>query len=193
MAAGNYQSSLLAMFGHEGGWSNHKDDPGGATNFGVTQRVFNVWRMLNGKPVESVRRITILEAGQIYKKQYWDVVKADFLPYGLDYALFDYAVNSGPVKAVKELQKALGIRSDGVIGAETELHIRNLSGQTEKIKSMIGRIQRDRLAFLKRLKHWKTFGRGWTRRVSEVREKSLKMADENSSLLDPNQLVMSGM
>lgn len=191
MASGNFQNSLVLIFGHEGKFSNHPDDPGGATNFGVTQKTFNFWRRYEGKPIESVRNITIFEASRLYKKQYWDAVRGDMLPIGLDHVIFDYAVNSGPVKAIKELQKALQITSDGVIGAETELNIRELSGKTDKISALIKLILKRRMSFLRRLKNWRSFGRGWTNRVRRVEQEALKMATENSSLLDPNQLSFS--
>src|SRR5690554_3967496 len=109
------QNWILAS---EGGYVDHPSDPGGATNLGITHRTLAAWR---GKPVtkQDVRNLTRAEALEIYKAQYWRTSGADRMPAGLDYAVFDYAVNSGPARAVKDLQRVLGVGVDGVVGAQT--------------------------------------------------------------------------
>src|SRR5690349_1648581 len=103
----NFDASLAAVLHHEGGYVNHPRDPGGATNKGVTQKTYDNWRVDHGLPPQSVRLITPAEVMAVYKRRYWDAVKGDSLPAGLDYCLFDLAVNSGPVRAITFLQEAL--------------------------------------------------------------------------------------
>lgn len=156
----NFPTSLDLVLAHEGGFSNHPKDPGGATNRGVTQRVYDAWRERKGLPKRSVRQITIGEARTIYLEQYWAPIQGDELPLGLDYALFDFAVNSGVSRAVKELQKILGVRVDGVMGTMTLGAIRKAP-----VEKLIEDLCYRRMAFLEGLKHWNTFKKGWTRRV----------------------------
>ena len=151
---------------HEGGYVNHPDDPGGATNMGVIQRTYNGWRRKKGLPTQSVRNITKEEVVAIYKDQYWDKVWGDELPNGLDYTLYDFAINSGPSRAVKFLQRQLNVKEDGVFGNVT------LGAVLAKndIEQLIIDINFSRWTWLKRLRHFKTFGRGWTRRVMGEQE-----------------------
>lgn len=156
----NYFLAKKWMLVHEGGFVDHPKDPGGATNLGVTQRVYDAYRSRHGIPTRSVSKITDQEVGDIYRKQYWDAVRGDDLPAGVDYAVFDFAVNSGPSRAIKELQKVLGVTADGIIGQVT------LSAAEGAIAThVVNALCHNRLAFMKRLKHWGTFGKGWTRRV----------------------------
>ena len=149
---------------HEGGFANHPKDPGGATMKGVTQRVYDGYRSRQGLPLRSVKHITDQELQMIYRLQYWDVVQGDRLPAGLDYAVFDYAVNSGPGKAAKDLQRELGVKVDGVIGQIT-LAAAQAVEKAGKIEDLITRLCARRMAFLRSLSTFKHFGRGWTRRV----------------------------
>lgn len=151
---------------HEGGYVNHPDDPGGATNMGVIQRTYDGWRTRNGKPRQSVRNITKAEVVAIYKDQYWDKVWGDRLPSGLDYSLYDFAINSGPSRAIKFIQRLVGVKEDGVMGNVTFDAIR----QRNDIESLIIELNFARWAWLKRLRHFSTFGRGWTRRVMGEQE-----------------------
>lgn len=157
---------------HEGGYVNHPRDPGGATNKGITQRTYNAFRRRNGQPTRSVRDITTREIGQIYRRQYWQVVRADQLPDGVDYCTYDAAVNSGPARGAKWLQRAVGVTADGVVGEITLAAV----AQHEPV-TIINRMCDDRMAFLRRLGHWGTFGRGWTRRVNDVRRHALADAE----------------
>ena len=151
----------------EGGFVNHPKDPGGATNHGITKRVLERWR---GKKLtaQDVEDLTKAEAEQILKAQYWDLVRGDQLPSGLDYMVADYGVNSGPAKAVKDLQRTLkqmgfALTIDGLMGPETLGILGKLSqAQAEQLVSLYAS---RRMTFLQGLKTWSTFGRGWTRRV----------------------------
>jgi len=148
----------------EGPYSNHPKDPGGPTNHGITIKVLSAERG-RAVSVDEVRALSLDEAVSIWKRNYWDVAMCDRLPAGLDYAMFDYALNSGPKKAVKDLQRALGPlytgALDGVMGALTLDAVRkvnNLPGLIETLCEL-------RFAFIKSLKTFSTFGRGWTRRI----------------------------
>jgi len=115
----NFNECLELVLKHEGGFVNHPKDPGGATNRGVTQKVYDAYRKTRARPIQSVKFISEDETKAIYKFQYWDRVQGDFLPRGLDYAVFDFAVNSGVGRASKYLQACVGTKQDGVIGAMT--------------------------------------------------------------------------
>lgn len=144
----------------EGGYVNHKDDPGGPTDRGITQATYNAWNKLKGKPQKSVKGISKAEADSIFVSQYLSPVKFDELPAGLDYAVADFSINSGPSRAAKELQRVLGVKQDGVIGLKTLAAIKSKNLQT-----LIVEYCERRLSFMQSLKIWPTFKRGWTIRV----------------------------
>ncbi|TSJ64621.1 hypothetical protein FO470_05010 [Starkeya sp. 3C] len=164
MTASSFDEALKRVLVHEGGYANHPADPGGATNRGVTQRVYDGWRRRKGQKTRSVRSITATEVAAIYRQQYWDAVRADDMPPGVDYVVFDGAVNSGPAQAVKWLQRALGVVADGTVGAVTLAALEKHPDHDALIADMMSR----RLAMLKGLRTWKTFGKGWSSRVANV-------------------------
>ena len=166
-----FQRALPKILVHEGGFVNHPDDPGGATNKGITQRTYNNWLRSQGTEQRSVRQITDEEVHAIYREGYWDSVQADKLPPGVAYCVFDAAVNSGPGRAVRWLQECIGAKVDGVVGPET-IGASNDANAVETVNDYCDK----RLAFMKRLRHWNTFKNGWTRRVREVRKQSLEWA-----------------
>lgn len=167
MTSQNFVPSLSGVLVHEGGWSNHKSDPGGATMKGVTQRVYDAYRRRRDLQPQSVHLITETELRDIYRKQYWDAVKGDKLPDGVDYVVFDGAVNSGPAQSVKWLQRALGtVKVDGVIGEATLAAVEAYPDHDRLIALMLDR----RLAFLKALKIWPVFKGGWTARIAQVKD-----------------------
>jgi len=166
---GNFLRCLTEVLKHEGGYVNHPLDPGGMTNLGVTRRVWEEW---TGKPADEtiMRGLTRDMVAPLYKAKYWDAVKGDDLPSGVDYAVFDIAVNSGPRKAAVILQEAMGVTADGVIGPKTL--------QAAKVAppvGLIGVICNKRMDFLRSLPHFKTFGEGWTVRVKSVRKTASEM------------------
>lgn len=163
---GAIQQWVLAA---EGGYVDHPSDPGGATNLGITHKTLAAWR---GKPVtkQDVRNLTRDEALQIYKAQYWDAVRGDQLPAGLDYAVFDYAVNSGPARAVKDLQRVLGVGVDGIVGAQTLAAIAR-----RQTADLITGLSDRRRAFVRGLSTYSTFGRGWERRIASVEANALSL------------------
>jgi len=151
----NFNDAFDRLMGHEGGYSNHPDDPGGETMWGVTKRVA-VSYGYNG-PMRDLPRDT---AKQIYRKQYWEAVQADQLPDCVKFEVFDGAVNSGVSQAVKWLQRAAGATPDGVIGAQTIAAARAAG-------PMLGaHYNGQRLQFMADLPTWPSFGKGWARRIA---------------------------
>lgn len=171
MAASSFTVALARVLRHEGGYSNHPADPGGPTMRGVVQRVYDAHRASKGLPRRSVREIDTAELTEIYRRQYWDAVRGDELPVGLDYCVFDAAVNSGPGQAAKWLQRALALTADGQIGAVT---LRAAQDAADKV-AVIDDVCARRLAMLKALKTWPVFGTGWGRRVADVRRDAAAM------------------
>lgn len=167
----NFRPSLTATLKHEGGYADHPADPGGATMRGITQRVYDGYRRRRGMAPTSVRHITPAEIEDIYRLQYWDACRCDELPAGIDFCMFDGAVHSGPAQAAKWLQRTLGVRADGVIGEATLA-----AARAAPVGTIIDGVCDRRLAMLRTLKTFRHFGAGWTRRVSEVRELSRRMA-----------------
>lgn len=165
----NFDKALRLVLVHEGGFVNHPRDPGGATMKGVTLDTFRR-HFGAGKTVNDLRNITQDQLASIYRSGYWDKCKCDELPAGVDYAVFDVAVNSGPGRAAKFLQAAVGAAQDGGIGPNT---LSKVAAQDPA--AIINSVCDKRLAFLKGLNTFATFGTGWTRRVSGVRQQALTM------------------
>lgn len=163
MTASLYRPALSLVLAHEGGYVNHPTDPGGPTNKGVTQRVYDAYRRVHGQPMQSVKLITPLEVEDIYKQQYWKLCRGDSLPAGLDYAVFDFAVNSGVSRALRYLQRLVGVTDDAVIGQATLAAVYEAAEVNEE--ALIIGYCANRLQFLKGLGTFPTFGKGWTRRV----------------------------
>lgn len=163
MSASNFRPSLALVLAHEGGYVNHPADPGGPTNKGVTQAVYDAYRRYSGSPIQTVRNITAEETAEIYQKQYWKLIRGDSLPCGLDYAVFDFGVNSGVSRAVKYLQRLVGVPDDAVIGNQTLAAIEVKARQDEE--ALIAQYCANRMAFLRSLGTFHVFGLGWTRRV----------------------------
>lgn len=164
----NFAEALQHVLKHEGGFVNHPDDPGGMTNLGCTKVV---WEEHCGHPVDekAMRALTPADVAPLYKRKYWDKVQGDELPSGVDYAVFDAAINSGPGRAAKWLQACVGAEPDGAIGPKTLAAVRAADA-----KELIDDYSKRRLSFLMDLKHWPTFGKGWSRRVADVAESAKK-------------------
>jgi len=171
MSQSNFDECVELMLAHEGGFVNHPQDPGGMTNLGVTKRVWEEWL---GRPVteKEMRALTPLMVKPLYKRKYWDAVRADDLVAGVDYVVFDVAVNSGPGRAIKFLQSAVGVTADGGFGPNTMAAVKKAE---EDPTRLIELYCAKRLEFLQSLKTFETFGKGWSRRVAEVKDKALKM------------------
>lgn len=176
----NYSEALNHVLKYEGGYVNHSKDPGGPTNMGITQRTYDGWRRSLNRALRSVELITFNEAASIYKRDYADKVRFNQLPSGLDFAMFDFAVNSGVARAVKFLQAIVGTTQDGVLGSIT---LGAVAKREPKI--LIKRLCEHRHAFLIGLRAYQYFGRGWSKRVESVKHYAFKMAsnsDESPTL-----------
>ena len=166
---GNFEKCLEKILHAEGGYVWHPRDPGGETNLGVTKRVYQEW---GGK--KNMKDLTEEDVAPIYEKNYWFKAKCYQLPSGLDLAVFDWSVNSGPGRAVKKLQKMIGTVADGGIGPNT---LRTLDEYIKHhgLAVTIENYKNVRQAFYESLSTFDTFGKGWTRRNNETLEAALKM------------------
>jgi len=171
MAAASYKEALRRLLVHEGGNDDDPRDPGGRTSRGILQREWDAWRKAHPGLPADVWRAPQDQVEAIYRRKYWDALRCDDLPAGIDYAVFDYGVNSGISRAAKVLQRLLGIAVDGGIG-----HTTIAAAAGANAAKLIDQICDERLAFLQRLRTWPTFGKGWGRRVREVRAAALAMA-----------------
>ena len=162
-----FEEALEHVLKHEGGFVNHPADPGGMTNLGVTKKVWDEWIGCESSEDE-MRNLKPEDVAPLYKKMYWDRVKGDDLPSGVNYCVFDAAVNSGTGRAAKWLQEAVGAVPDGAIGAKTLANV-----AAHDADSLVNAYCDVRLNFLKSLKTFDTFGKGWSRRVEGVRQTAL--------------------
>ena len=165
----NFEHCLKMLLHHEGGFVNHPQDPGGMTNLGVTKKVYDAWIGHESTEAE-MRALTPADVGPIYKKNYWDKVRGDDLPAGVDWAAFDWAVNSGAGRPAKAIQRIVGATQDGAIGPKTLQAVMDV--EPEKIVEGVYDI---RQKFYESLKTFDTFGRGWTRRNQETLDQAKKL------------------
>ena len=165
----NFVTSLETVLKHEGGYVDHPKDPGGRTNMGITQAVYENY--LNRTVTEEeMKNIKIGDVRIIYKENYWDKVKGDDLPSGVDFCVFDWAVNSGVSRASKAFQKIIGAKADGVIGPNTLKAVE--SPDSEVIIQQLTEARED---FYKRLSTFDTFGKGWLNRNEKTAMLSLEL------------------
>ena len=165
----NYQKCLETILHHEGGYVNHPKDPGGETNLGVTKRVYEEWG-----GTKDMKDLTVADVAPIYKKNYWDRVKGDELPSGLDLCVFDFGVNAGTGRSAKYLQTMIGTVADGGIGPNT---LKAVAAYVEEngLQTTIENYQANRQRYYEKLRTFETFGRGWTRRVDETTSSAIEM------------------
>lgn len=169
----------------EGGYVDHPKDPGGPTDRGITQKTFDAWNRANGRSLRSVRGISKEEADQIIFTQYMQPIRFDDLPAGVDYWLADYSVNSGAAQAVRDVQRQLGLTVDGVLGLVTLAAIRSVDPV-----DLLAALSARRMSFLRGLKTWGTFGKGWTTRVIG---KVAGAQDDDVGVLDRATKLAKGM
>lgn len=152
---------------HEGGYVDHPRDPGGVTNLGVTLGTARAWRLdIDGDgdvDKNDVRLLTPASAEPVYHAGYWLKARCDALPPGVDYMIFDLAVNSGTGRAARYLQRAAGVKEDGVIGPKTLAAVATLNPAR-----LVERLSDIREEFYRSLPTFPTFGKGWLRRLREV-------------------------
>jgi len=167
----NFDQCLALVLKEEGGYVNDPRDPGGRTNHGVTQKVWEDWV---GHPVteDDMKNLSVQDVAPLYKKNYWDKINGDSLPLGIDYATFDMAVNSGVTRAAKTLQQVCGVGQDGQVGPTTIA-----AAEEANSREAATRICEARLAFLQGLPTWPTFGKGWGGRVSRVENLAFRMVE----------------
>jgi lysozyme family protein len=156
----NYAQALKQVLKYEGGKVDDPRDPGGRTAYGVTQATYDAWRKKQNMPTVDVFTISQADVAAIYRQEYWDRISGDDLPAGVDFAVFDYAVNSGVSRAAKALQGVVGTAQDGQIGPAT-------IAATKAYVAMA--VTNQRLAFMKSLSIWSTFGKGWAARIADVK------------------------
>jgi len=167
----NFDKCLQLVLKHEGGYVNHPNDPGGMTNYGVTKKVYEKYL---GKEVTEtdMKDMSLEHVGEIYKRKYWDKVRGDDLPSGLDWAVFDFAVNAGVSRAAKVLQGFIATSVDGVIGSGT---LKAIDNYPTSLKGVIEVYTAQRSSFYRSLKNYDTFGKGWDRRCYETRVTAIEM------------------
>jgi len=151
-----FDDAFTKLLGHEGAYSDHKADPGGATMWGVTQSVARA----NGYAGD-MREFPVAKAKTIYRASYWDACRCDELPASVRFSVFDGAVNSGVGQSIKWLQRSVGTQDDGVIGMKTLLAASLLDGGVVN-----ARYNGHRLEFMTNLKTWSHFSGGWCRRIA---------------------------
>lgn len=167
----------------EGGYVNHPHDRGGPTNKGVTLRVFQAYEQLHGRPkpgIAELKKISDQKVKDIYHEQFWLPIWGDHLPLGLDMAMLDTSINSGPGQAVKLVQRVVGVNPDADMGVITLKAIETAYKANEI--GVINKYLDSRLAFMKKLSNWSTFGKGWTSRVKEVRKRALALARSDDAV-----------
>jgi lysozyme family protein len=165
----NWQKSFDLMLQSEGGFSNHPSDPGGMTNLGVTKATWENWVGRQSDEAE-MRGLTPGKVEPMYKNKYWDAVRGDELKVGIDYLMFDFAVNAGAGRAIKTLQTAIGVPADGGFGPITMASMKSF----EPVK-LIERFSQAKEDFYRSLNTFDVFGKGWLNRVERVKAEALKM------------------
>jgi len=165
----NWQKSFELMLKSEGGYVNNPADPGGMTNLGVTKATWENWVGRASDEAE-MRSLTPEKVEPLYKKKFFDAVRGDELPVGLDYLLFDFAVNAGAGRSIKTLQSAIGVTPDGGFGPMTMAAVQAIDP-----KELIERFSQAKEDFYRSLPTFATFGRGWLNRVADVKLKATSM------------------
>lgn len=166
---------------YEGGYSNDPYDPGGATMKGIIQRVYDGYRVSKGLRSQDVRRITDAEVNEIYYRNYWLAIRADELPAGVDLAMFDFCVNSGPGQAARSLQRVLGVKIDGHLGQATLAAV-----YAKNPGNLVRDLMAERRRFLRSLSTFWRFGKGWLSRCSGIEEAATLMVGRTVTL-DPSE------
>ena len=167
----NFDDCFKELLKHEGGFVNHPSDPGGITNLGVTKKTWDEWTGRDNS-AEAMKALTPDDVKPLYHNRFWDACRCDDLPSGVDYCVFDCAVNSGRNRAIKFLQSVVGSVPDGAIGPVT-IASANSRGSRLTIEQYCDK----REAFWRSLSTFDTFGKGWVRRGNEVRAKALEMVN----------------
>ena len=164
----SFETVVHMVLEHEGGYVNHPSDPGGETKYGISKRAY---------PDVDIAELTKDDAADLYKRDYWDRIKGDDLPVGVACVVMDYAVNSGISRASKALQSVCGIANgDGIIGPASLNAVWTTVKNTSE-EYVINAVTAQRQEFIRALKIYETFGKGWERRIDETRAKAMELID----------------
>lgn len=147
-----FEECVNRLLGHEGNYVNNPNDPGGETNWGISKRSY---------PELDIRNLTREDAIVIYRRDFWNKLKADELPGSVAYQLFDFAVNSSIDVAIRYFQRAISVADDGHWGP----HSQSVADNTSESDMIMG-LNAERLDFMTRLKNWPNASRGWSRRIA---------------------------
>ena len=161
----NFEIAFQRLIGHEGGYSNDRNDPGNWTGGKVGVGFLKGTKFglaANTYPKLDIKNITVVEAKEIYKRDWWDKLGADQLHPAIVYQLWDFAINAGKSRAVKELQQVAGVPDDGIIGPKTISAVKVM-----EVNDVLLRLAAERLKFYTSLSTWDRYGKGWTNRVAE--------------------------
>lgn len=150
-----FDTAFYTTLGFEGGYVNNPNDTGGETKYGISKKAY---------PDLDIKNLTEEQAKDIYKRDYWDRCKCAFMPDALSIAVFDFAVNGGTKRAIRYLQRALGVTIDGCIGNQTIAACNRVP-----TKYVLDKFIEYRLQYLMNLKSWKYFGNGWGNRVRTLK------------------------
>jgi lysozyme family protein len=163
----NWDRSFKLLLASEGGYVNNPADPGGRTNLGVTQSVWESW-VGRASGEKEMKALTPEMVEPLYKKKYWDACKCDNLPSGIDYLVFDFAVNAGVGRSAKTLQTVVGVTPDGAIGLKTLAAV-------VTTKDLIEKFSDEKAKFYKSLPTFSQFGNGWLNRIAQVKRDAYLM------------------
>lgn len=152
MSADHWPACIAFTLGEEGGLTDDVGDPGGLTNFGISQRAY---------PDLDIANLTAAQAKAIYRRDYWAPLRGDDLPTGVDLMVFDMGVNAGVRRTAAILQTCLGVAADGAIGPLTLLAARGADDAR-----LIDDLAASQLGFYRSLATWPAFGHGWSGRVA---------------------------
>ena len=174
-----YETCVQLVLAHEGGYSNHPSDPGGPTNFGITIDDYRKYVKADASAAD-IKAMTLAEASRIYRIRYWNAQRCDDLSAGVDYAIFDYGVNSGIHRSGRVLRRLLDLPAVSSLISEEVI----AAAQQADACQLVARICDERLEFLRKLRTWRVFGKGWSRRVADVRKVAIAMAQKSRNARD---------
>lgn len=155
-----FDDAVKRVLVHEGSFSDHPDDRGGKTMYGITEAVA---REVGYRG--NMQELPLDLAKRIYRERYWNAVRADDLPADIRYIVFDAAINSGVQQASLWLQRCCNAGLDGIIGPKTIA-----AAQAADWKDLKAKFLAQRLRFMTQLKNWPAFSRGWARRIADLME-----------------------
>lgn len=167
---GNFSQSLDLVLKSEGGWSDRADDKGGPTMKGITLQTFQNYKRNPYASKDDLRNISDKDVSEIYRVMYWDKCRCDDLPNGVDYFVFDFAVNAGVGRSNRTLQGCVGTTVDGIVGSKTLA-----AASVLKPQALIDSFSNAKEEFYKSLDDFKVYGKGWLNRVAQVKANALEM------------------